>query len=117
MAWYAQYYESDGTLFAVVSGFDPNQLPVGVAVQPIAHRPTESEKWDKATHSFVARTASKAEAELLLVEPYTVWKMWKDTLVEATARSLPATALTALTNKTNTVWTEYVAAIEAWRNA
>jgi hypothetical protein len=118
MAWYAIYRIADSELVSVGTVIDPATLPGELTFTPLASRPDpQTQVWDKVTHTFIAKVATKAELEIKLVTPYTVWHMWKDTLAEATARSLPAAAITALTNKTNAAWTDYVNAIEAWRNA
>ena len=118
MAWYAVFDDTTGELVSLTTIVDPAALPAGMAFAPLAEKPDPSEVvWDKATRSFVPRPVTKAELEGRLQPPYEVWLRWKMTLAEATARSYPAAVITALTTRTNAAWTDYAAAIEAWRNA
>jgi hypothetical protein len=118
MAWYAVYVISDGSLVSVGQALDPAQIPSTMAFTPLAGKPDrETEMWDPATQTFIAKVFTKAELESTLLNHYNYWKMWKETLAEATARGLPAGAITALTNQTNVAWTTFANAINAWRNA
>lgn len=118
MAWYAVYRIADSELVSVGTVIDPATLPGELTFTPLAARPDpQTQVWDKVTHTFIAKVVTKAERESQLLAPYGVWQMWKATLAEASARSMPAAVITALTNKTNAAWTDYVNAIEAWRNA
>jgi hypothetical protein len=118
MAWYAVYRIADGELVSVGERIDPDALPAALAFTPLPDRPDLTvQAWDNGTHAFVARVASKAELEIALTVPYTVWRMWADALAEATKRSMAAAVITALTNKTNAAWTDFAAAVDRWRNA
>jgi hypothetical protein len=117
MAWYALYKEDDGSLFAIQSSVNSGDLPEGIAFCPLNHRPAEGEYWDKNLHQFAARAPAKAELEPRLLDPYSVWLMWKTTLEEARARSLPAAVIAALQAKVDAVWDDYANAIQEWRSA
>jgi hypothetical protein len=52
-----------------------------------------------------------------MIDLYADWQRWKETRLEAQARAVPATYITALTNRENKAWDDYAAAINAWRLA
>jgi len=60
-------------------------------------------------------TATKAVWEARLTKLYTRWQQWKAIRVEAQARSLPAAAVTALTNRENAAWSALLDALTEWR--
>lgn len=60
---------------------------------------------------------TKATIEPSLQAKYEEWQRWKATAAEATARGLSAAVVTALTNKTDAAWADYVATVNAWRLA
>ncbi len=117
MAWYAIYQTATGKLLEVTSL--PGNLLPGTSKIALPHAPDWStEKWDEATHGLIARPTSKSAIELTVLGPaYGAWKMWADTLAEATRRGLAAQITTALTNKVDQCWAAYVSAITEWRNA
>lgn len=58
---------------------------------------------------------AKVRAEREMEEHFGDWQRWKLTREEAQARSLPAAAITALTNRENAAWAAYAGAIQEWR--
>ncbi len=64
-----------------------------------------------------APTQTKAILERRMEALYADWQRWRNTRIEAQARSLAAAAITALTNREDAAWARYVVAIQAWRNA
>ena len=64
-----------------------------------------------------AAQATKAVWEARITKLFARWQMWKTIRVEAQARSLPAAAVTALTNRENAAWTALLDALTAWRAA
>jgi len=64
-----------------------------------------------------AAQSTKAVWEARITPRYARWQMWKTIRVEAQARSLPAAAVTALTNRENAAWTALLDALTAWRQA
>ena len=59
-------------------------------------------------------TATKTVWEARITKLYARWQMWKAIRVEAQARSLPAAAVTALTNRENAAWTALLDALTEW---
>ena len=119
MAVYAIYRLLDGELVSVGTVIDPESLDPSLAFAAFAEPPNLAVvRWDPATRAFVPRPAAKDEIERARLEPfYESWTRWKNTLAEAQARGMPTAVITALTNKVNSEWTQYVAAVEDWRNA
>ena len=64
-----------------------------------------------------APTQTKAILERRMEALYADWQRWRNTRIEAQARSLAAGAITALTNREDAAWTRYVGAIQVWRQA
>ena len=62
-----------------------------------------------------AAQATKAGWEARITKLFARWQMWKAIRVEAQARSLPAAAVTALTNRENAAWTALLDALTEWR--
>jgi len=62
-------------------------------------------------------TATKVVWEARITKLYTRWQQWKTIRLEAQARSLPAAAVTALTNRENAAWSALLDALTAWRAA
>jgi len=60
---------------------------------------------------------TKAIMERRMEALYADWQRWRNTRIEAQARSLAAAAITALTNREDAAWAKYVVAIQAWRQA
>lgn len=59
----------------------------------------------------------KADIEDAMDAAYQRWQRWKNTRLEAEARSMSALVITALKNREDALWGDYVAAIQVWRNA
>lgn len=119
MAWYAVYRIADGALVSVGTRIDPESLDPSLGFTALPDQPDmAAETWDGATRTFVTRPVTKDDIEQAKLGPYyEAWKRWKDTLAEAQTRGLPSAVITALTAKVNAEWTQYVAAVEDWRNA
>lgn len=62
-------------------------------------------------------TETRALWERRAERAYETWRRWKTTREEAQSRSLPAPAVTALTNRENAAWDAYLAILTAWRAA
>jgi len=60
-------------------------------------------------------TRTQLEPNLYL--RFTRWRLWHETHAEAVARALPAAAITALLARRDAAWDDYVAALDAWRQA
>lgn len=74
--------------------------------------------YNPATDTFSDPPLTRIEHEaLLLGRPYEAWLRWKTTRLEATTRLAPAVLITALTARENAAWTDYLAALQAWRGA
>lgn len=69
-----------------------------------------------AGQEVVAPTETKAILERRMESLFAVWRRWKETRLEAQARSLPAGVVTALTNREDAAWAAYAAAILQWRS-
>lgn len=118
MAHYAVYRKSDGVLVSVGTAIEPDTLDRSLAYVELAHAPTGEERWDPAAHAFVPRLTSKDEIEAAKLQPYyEAWLRWKMTLAEAKTRNLPPAVITALTDKVEHEWQQYVEAVLEWRNA
>lgn len=72
---------------------------------------------DIAGEAVVEPTATKEIFEARSIAKYEAWQRWKTTRVEAQARSAPAPVVTALQNREDAVWAEYLALLQAWRAA
>lgn len=66
---------------------------------------------------ITAKPNTRLALEPALEAPYERWQRWKATRIEAQARSLPAGVITALTNREDSAWAQYLDALTAWRNA
>ncbi len=64
-----------------------------------------------------APTPTKPILEERMVAQYERWQRWKNTRLEAQARGLAGAVVTAVTNVENDAWGDYVAAVQAWRQA
>lgn len=62
-------------------------------------------------------TQTKPVREERMVRQYERWRRWQQTRVEAQARALSATIITALTAQEDAAWGDYATAIQAWRTA
>jgi hypothetical protein len=97
----------------------------GTATPPNSVEIAESDdvlgkKWNPVSQLFEAFTAAKTKADLeneILGPDYQRWRMWADTLAEATRRGMSVLVLTALQNKVDAVWASYAQAINDWRSA
>jgi hypothetical protein len=78
------------------------------------------EERDGDTNELLRRFEAASQPEKVrredeMRERYRDWKRWQDTRLEAEARTAPAAVITALTNRENQSWTQYVDAINEWR--
>lgn len=64
-----------------------------------------------------AGPTTRSDREPALAHAYERWWRWKQTRAEAAARGLPAAVLTALQAREDATWTDYLAALQAWRLA
>lgn len=62
-------------------------------------------------------TETKAVWEQRAERVYAVWQRWQNTRIEAQTRAMPAPVITALTNREDAAWADYVVILTAWRNA
>ena len=117
MSWYAIYESASGILREVTTR--PPSLPDGFAEASLTHQPDwAAEVWDAATHSLVPKIQTKTEVEgNVLSQPYSNWRMWADTVAEATARAMPAAVISSLKARVDAAWTAYATAINKWRQA
>lgn len=70
-----------------------------------------------AGQEVVAPPETKAIFERRMESLYADWQRWKNTRIEAAARSLPAGAVAATTNREDAAWAAYAAALLRWRAA
>jgi hypothetical protein len=119
--WYVVYEPADGNRPVTIASappFDPATLPPNLAAHAFAGPMTPEVRWDRATATVVPRVTGKAELDAGdLVRLHAVWWRWKTTRDEAAARSVAATVLSALTTRADAAWTDYLAGLQAWRQA
>ena len=81
------------------------------------HNPTDQEVIAAVPPAPALVPTSKAAIEDYARDQYETWQRWKNTKAEAVTRALPAAVVTALTNRENAAWGDYVATLNAWRTA
>ena len=112
-------YRIDTGEFRTYTTNIPYPLPDGLAVTAVDHKPNwDVEQWDTVTRTLVAKVFDRQTIEREFINPaYTSWYRWYITRLEAVRRSIPAAAITALTNKEDEAWSNYLAILNQWRNA
>lgn len=79
--------------------------------------PTDAQILARLPRATVLVPVSKADLEIHMNTLYQVWKRWHETHAEAVIRLAPANVITALLNRRDATWNDYVTAINSWRVA
>ncbi len=81
------------------------------------HDPTDQEVISALGTGRDLVPTTKGDLERYMRGTYDDWARWKATRIEAQARSLPGPVVSALETREDAAWTDYAAAINAWRTA
>lgn len=110
--WYATFDAGTG---ALVSASASEQMPPapGLAVRSYDDPPPAGATWSAADRGYALRAALEGELE----RRYQVWQRWKNTHAEAVARTLSAAVITAVLNRANDAWADYLTALNQWRTS
>lgn len=121
MTWSVVFEKASGKMVSEgdVVADDTELNTRGYAKLEVGSQPDWSvNAWDQGSRAIVARGAApKIEQETRLPTLYERWAMWKATRVEATTRAAPAALITALQNREDAAWTNYLTALQAWQTA